>query len=205
MPRGDSADGRYTRHEGRRQEILSGAIDYVFKNGLSELSIRPMAEALGISHRTLLHHFGSKEEMIARVLAEVRTRQLEQLRRSVLTGTDALGMLDAYWQSMCSEERIPFWRAFFEVYGIAVKNPDRYAGFLDNIVKAWLPVQTNALIASGVPAKRAPLLATLMQASLRGLILDLLTTGDRRRVEAAYAMFRESLKRELKATRRKRA
>jgi len=179
---------------------MAKAVDYVFREGLSELSIRPMAAALGISHRTLLHHFGSKEEMVARVLAEVRTRQLEELRQRAFNETDPLRMLDDAWERLSAEERIPFWRSFFEVYGIAVKHPDRYVEFLDNIVKAWLPVQIRAVIAAGVPARKAPLLATLMQASLRGLILDLLTTGDRKRVEASYTMLREMLKRELKAS-----
>lgn len=201
MARGDSEDGRYTRHEARRTELMDAAIEYVFRHGLSELSLRPMAEALGISHRTLLHHFGSKEEMVARVLAEVRTRELEGLfRQQSSAETDPLRMLDAGWKNLSDEKRLPFWRAFFEVYGIAVKHPSRYAEFLDNIVKAWLPQQTRAVLATGVPAKKAALLATVMQASMRGLILDLLTTGDRKRVEAAYRMFREILKRELKSS-----
>lgn len=200
----DSAalDGRNTRHAGRRRQLMDDAIQYVFSNGLSGLSIRPMAEALGISHRTLLHHFGSKEQMVARVLAEVRARQLEGLfRQRQAAETDPLRMLDVGWQNLSAEDRLPFWRAFFEVYGIAVKHPDRYADFLDDIVKAWLPQQTRAVLAAGVPAKKAPLLATMMQATMRGLILDLLTTGDRKRVEASYMMFRDILRRELEAAR----
>lgn len=195
-------DGRYTRHSARRRRLMDDAIKYVFSNGLSSLSIRPMADALGISHRTLLHHFGSKEQMVARVLAEVRTRQLEGLfRQRLIAANDPLRMLDVGWQNLSAEDRLPFWRAFFEVYGIAVKHPDRYADFLDDIVKAWLPEQIRAVLAAGVPGRKAPLLATMMQATMRGLILDLLTTGDRQRVEASYAMFRAIVRRELGAAR----
>lgn len=200
MVQADSSDGRNKRHQARRDELMEAAIKYVFEQGLADLSIRPMAKKMGISHRTLLHHFGSKAEMITRVLSEVRTRQLEGLFRQRAMGeTDPLRMLDAGWKNLSSEERLPFWRAFFEVYGIAVKNPDRHAEFLDDIVKAWLPEQTRTVLAAGVPTKKAPLLATVMQATMRGLILDLLTTGDRTRVEASYRMFREILKRELES------
>jgi len=200
MPQADSSDGRYTRHEERRQEILSAAIDYVFSNGLSELSMRPMAEALGISHRTLLHHFGSKEELIARVLREVRSRELEKLRQYNLDeATDPITQMDMGWALLSKPERMPFWRAYFEIYGIAVKNADRYSEFLDSAINVWLPSMVRAVMDAGVPAREAEQLSSLMLAGPRGLIIDLLTTGDHRRVNAAYAMYREMMHRELEA------
>lgn len=193
-------DGRYTRHDERRRELMDAAIAYVFREGLSGLSIRPMAEALGISHRTLLHHFGSKDEMVARVLQEVRMRQLEGLRQRAATeGLGLLERLDAAWAELSAPERLPFWRAFFEIYGIATRNPQQYSEFLDGVVKAWLPALMSSAVAAGMPKDRAETLATLCQASARGLILDLLTTGEQKRVQKAYAMFRGLVQRELEA------
>ena len=191
-------DGRSTRHAARRREIMDDAIQYIFSNGLADLSIRPMAEAMGISHRTLLHHFGSKDEMIARVLSEVRQRELEQLKHRTLDiDQDPLSIMDAAWAYASKKSRLSFWRSFFEIYGIALNNPDRYSDFLDSIVAAWLPQLTRAITASGVPKKKTLPIATLMQASLRGLMLDLLTTGDRKRVQASFLMLRQMLRREL--------
>lgn len=202
MARGDSDDGRYTRHEGRRQEILSGAIDYIFKNGLSDLSIRPMADALGISHRTLLHHFGSKEEMVERVLAEVRSRQLQQLReRAQKQQQDVLTMLDEAWAQVAAPERLPFWRAFFEIYAVAAKEPERHAEFLSGVVSAWLPQWAAALELQGLAKDHAKALATLVHASCRGFLLDLLTTGEHARVAKAYKLLRSILQQQLKTTR----
>lgn len=202
MARGDSDDGRYTRHEGRRQEILAGAIDYIFKNGLSDLSIRPMADALGISHRTLLHHFGSKEAMVERVLAEVRSRQLQQLReRAQRQHQDVLTMLDEAWDQVSAPARLPFWRAFFEIYAVAAKEPERHAEFLSGVVSAWLPQWIKALEQQGLNKSRAEALATLVHASCRGLLLDLLTTGEHARVAKAYKLLRTVLQQQLKTTR----
>jgi AcrR family transcriptional regulator len=58
-----SQDGRRTRHEPRKQDLLAAAVEYVFEHGFSELSIRPLAAALGISHRTLLYHFHSNTNL----------------------------------------------------------------------------------------------------------------------------------------------
>jgi AcrR family transcriptional regulator len=100
----------------------------VLGHGLSDLSIRPMADALGISHRTLLHHFNSKEEMVERVLAEVRLRHLQHLREQAQKQKlDPLSMLDEAWTQQSAPGRLPFWRGFFEIYAVAAKNPERHA------------------------------------------------------------------------------
>ena len=197
-----STDGRRTRHETRRREVMDQAIQYVFENGLADLSIRPMAEAMGISHRTLLHHFGSKDQMIARILEEVRNRELEGLKQRTLDVLeDPVKIIEGAWAHVSMEEKEGYWRSFFEIYGMAVNDPERYQHFLDSVVTAWLPLLTDAVARWGVPAKQAEYFATLMQGGLRGLILDLITTGDRKRVEASFRLFRDIFRRELDAAR----
>lgn len=191
-------DGRNTRHEGRRRQLMDEAIAYVLDQGLSDLSIRPMAEAMGISHRTLLHHFGSKEGMVERVLAEVRTRYLEGMRqRARRQQYDVLGMMDDAWKQLSDPSRLPFWRSFFEIYAIATKNPERHPEFLDSVVKAWLPGWIAAMTAQGLPRQQAEALSTLTHATCRGLVIDLLTTGDHARVGRSYKLLRQVLQQEL--------
>ncbi len=200
MADGDSMDGRSTRHEGRRREVVEGAVRYILKNGVSDLSMRPMAKALGISHRTLLHHFGSKEELLARVLMEMRSRLLEQLRtQSLVERQDLLTMQDESWAKVSTPDRLQFWRAFFEIYALAVKHPDRHAKFLDGVINAWLPHWIKVAVAQGIPKSRAEPLATLVQDACRGFLLDLITTGDRKRVNKAYKLLRDVIERELEA------
>jgi AcrR family transcriptional regulator len=191
-------DGRNTRHEGRRRELMDQAIAYVLDHGLSDLSIRPMAEAMGISHRTLLHHFGSKEGMVERVLAEVRNRYLEGMeQRARREDYDVLEMIDSAWTRLSARSRLPFWRSFFEIYAIAIKNPERHADFLESAVNAWLPSLIAAMMAQGLPRQRAEALATMTHATCRGLVIDLLTTGDHARVARSYKLLRQSLQQEL--------
>lgn len=198
MGKAEEPDGRSTRHEARRRQLMDDAIRYVLDKGLADLSLRDMAEALGISHPTLLHHFGSKEELVERVLAEMRSRQLEQLREQhQRERRDVVAMLDDAWAQVAAPQRLPFWRAFFEIYAVAAKHPQRHAEFLDSIVKPWLPLWISALVAHGLGRGRAESLATLVHASCRGLLLDLLTTGDHARVGKAYKLLRALLQQEL--------
>src|SRR3954452_18754003 len=62
--------------EDPRRRLLDAAIDYVAGHGLSDLSLRRLAEELGTSHRMLIHHFGSKEGLWVAIVREVEARQL---------------------------------------------------------------------------------------------------------------------------------
>lgn len=54
------------------------------------------------------------------------------------------------------------------------------------MVTDWLPSIERALARDGYPSELAPALASLLLQSDRGMLLDLLATGDRIRVEAAF-------------------
>ena len=58
----------------RKDQLIDRAIDYLLKNGLAGLSLRPLAAGIGTSARLLVLHFGSKEGLIEEVLGEVQER-----------------------------------------------------------------------------------------------------------------------------------
>jgi AcrR family transcriptional regulator len=180
-------DGRSLRYAGRREQLLGAAADWVLQHGLEGLAIRPLAAGLGISHRTLLHHFSTKDRLVAEVLREVRTRNEEFLAATArrLRDQDPDAIVQAAWVHFVSTERRPYWRLFFEVYGLALNHPERYEPFVDGLVTDWADQTRRILLDVGVPAPRATPLATLVVASMRGLILDLLVTEDEDRVRGA--------------------
>jgi AcrR family transcriptional regulator len=159
----------------RRAALLAGAIDYAIDHGLADLTLRPLAEELGVMPNTLIHHFASKEALLSEILNGLRDR-LRAARTELVTepGRDPL---EGVWSWTSDPQRAPFFRSFFEAYGLALREPDRFAPFLDRVVSDWLPASE-------------PLAATLELAVLRGLLLDLLTTGERSRVEGALRLFR---------------
>jgi hypothetical protein len=74
----------------------------------------------------------------------------------------------------------------FEAYGQGLMHPDRYGRLLDHIVTDWLNLIGLQVRMLGCPADDAPVFASLVLAQLRGLLMDLLTTGDRQRVDRAF-------------------
>jgi AcrR family transcriptional regulator len=162
----------------RRAELLERAVDYAVENGVADLTLRPLAAALGVQPNTLVHHFGSKEELLSEILNGVRDR-LRAMREGLQAQSGADDALRATWGWTSDPAHLPFFRFFFEAYGVALRHPDRYAAFLGRVVADWLP-----------PGAEVP--ATLELAVQRGLLLDLLTTGERARVEEALSLFARS-------------
>jgi len=184
-----SEDGRRTRHAGRRGELLAAAADHVVEHGLADLSMRPLAAALGVSHVALLRHFESKENLLVELLGELRAR--DRIRVAAVVGQHRQeGLEDRLveaWRLLSAPGHLPFWRFFFEAYGMAVSKPDRFAGFLDDMVEEWLEL-IESLLGDAVSEHHRRAAATFVLATVRGLILDLLSTGDRRRVDEAATL-----------------
>jgi AcrR family transcriptional regulator len=171
----------------RRAKLLDEVADYILSNGLADLSLRPLAATIDTSPRMLLYFFGSKERLIAQALAHVRRREQLDFRRAVSrsSSADRVGLLLREWKSWSSPRREKYLKLFFEVYGLALQNRDRFPGFLEGAVGEWLPLVERAFVVA-VAREHARALATFALAAVRGLQLDLLATGQRSRTESAY-------------------
>jgi len=171
----------------RPRQLLEAILQYLLAHGLSDLSLRPLARAVGASPRVLLYYFGSKERMVAQVLREFRRRQ-----QSFLDGTPAATLEDAcrtMWQAMSSPESEPLFRLFFEACGIALRRPRQFEEFLHTAVEDWLAFVAEPLCREGCHRDQARALATLILDGFRGFMLDLCVTGDRERVDRAVGMW----------------
>jgi AcrR family transcriptional regulator len=169
----------------RCANLLELIVDYVTAHGLTGLSLRPLADAVGSSPRVLLYYFGSKDALIALVLRRLRERQaaaIAELPRDLRTYRETLS---GVWRIVSDPRYEKLSRTFFEIYGTALQAPERYGEFVRQSVSDWI----NVLGAGGKNAA----FATLVLAGFRGFLLDLLATGDRRRVNAAVDLWIRAL------------
>ena len=175
----------------RRPEELRAAIGrYLVKHGLSDLSLRPLAKAVGSSPRVLLYYFGSKEQMVAEAIADVRRRQLVSFAEVPGTVAEACAEI---WKRMSAPDSAEHFRLFFEVYGIALRRPRLYREFLRSTVEDWLKLIAEPLYDEGHRRAEALAFATVVLAGFRGFMLDYCNTGDRKRVDRAVRMWLGSL------------
>jgi AcrR family transcriptional regulator len=174
----------------RRAQLLDAAVEHVASHGISDLSLRQLAAALGTSHRMLVYHFGSKEGLLTAVVRAVEERQREVLA-DLATDADLppLELGRKLWQRLADPSMWRYERLFFEVYGQALQGRAHTTALLDGIVESWLEPATALNIRAGLPPDAARATARLGIAVTRGLLLDLLATGDRAGVDEAMEQF----------------
>ena len=175
---------------GSRQRLLDAAVEYVAAHGMADLSLRQLASALGTSHRMLIYHFGSKEGLLVEVVRAVEEQQRQALAE--LAADPELSPVDQgrrLWRRLTDPALAPHERLFFEVYGQALQGRAHTTALLHGIVDDWLEPLTQLGVDNGVPAGLARAQARLGLAVTRGLLLDLLATGDREGVDAAMDLF----------------
>jgi AcrR family transcriptional regulator len=84
---GTTGRGPYRTGIRRREQIVAVAIMVFGEHGYAGGSIRTIAERVGVSHATLLQHFGSKEGLLTAVLQEW-DRQTVEARLGDVSGLD---------------------------------------------------------------------------------------------------------------------
>jgi AcrR family transcriptional regulator len=186
---GPGSPGSGTRGQARAR-LLDAAMAYFGSRGISDLSLRQLAEALGTSHRMLIYHFGSKEGLLTEVVRAVEQGQRELWSELVRDPElDPSERPRRLWQRVSDPELEPFARLFFEIYGQALQGREPATALLDGDIESWLRPSIESLVENGIPAERAEPMARLGLAVARGLLLDLLATGQRAAVTDAFELF----------------
>ncbi|HEX4632075.1 MAG TPA: hypothetical protein VH188_14040, partial [Chthoniobacterales bacterium] len=93
--------------------------------------------------------------------------------------------LPKFWRTLSRKENQPSLRLLFEVQMLALQNPRRYRRYLTRTSVTW-----RGLIQRALPAnQKNGISATLHNAVIDGLLLELLSTGDLRRTSRALTLF----------------
>jgi AcrR family transcriptional regulator len=189
----------------RRRELLHKALDYVTRHGVSDLSLRPLAADIGSSPRVLLYLFGSKDGLIREILALARRVELEAMHTNDTDSHNPADELRRLWTWLSSGEHRPILRLFLESYVRSVDGAPPWDDFARSSVGEWLAIlqplvgrRKDGPAGGGRYDKDGPAGGgrydkddnpTLMLAVIRGLMLDLVATGDADRVGAAFARY----------------
>lgn len=133
----------------------------------------------------LLHHFGSRDELLLTIVDEVERRQMSALPEADTEPAEAMA---AMWDDVRRPDLRPFERLFFECYARGAHGEQPFARMVPGAVDSWL---TEVDTRTGGAADRA--FTRLGLAVIRGLLLDLVATDDDEGVDAAAQVFVELL------------
>ncbi|MDY7106938.1 MAG: helix-turn-helix domain-containing protein [Actinomycetota bacterium] len=176
----------------RRDDLLAKAVAHALANGVTDVSLRELARELGTSHRMLIHYFGSREGLLVEIVRTIEADQRTALAAMVAEadGVDIADLAGRFWDRLTDPALDRAERLFFEVYGQALQGRAWATPLLDGIVDDWVDAWVRGLVDAGFSESDARAEARLGVAVSRGLLLDLLATGDRAAVEGAMDRYR---------------
>jgi AcrR family transcriptional regulator len=173
-----------TSPSARQEELLELSYRYVLEHGLADVSLRPLAAAIGSSPRVLLYLFESKDGLVRALLARARRDELDFLDSSNGSGLPAVAL--EIWRWLAIEEHRALLTLWVEGYARSLVDPDGPCGdFAAATVTDWLEVLRRAQPPAVRRSATGLAQRTAVLALLRGAFLDLLATGDEPRITAA--------------------
>ncbi len=164
-----------------KQDLLDAVVADFQASGIGDRSLRDIASAVGTSHRMLIHHFGSRQGLLTEVVLRVEAEQ-RAFFTSVQVSPEDLSLV--MWQRLREPAVWPAERLFFECYARAAQGEAPFARLLPGAVTGWLDEVNERTDGAADPA-----LVRLGLAVTRGLLLDLVGTGNDEGVDAAAARF----------------
>jgi AcrR family transcriptional regulator len=169
----------------RRVTLLDDVVSYLGEHGLANVSLRPMANSIGVSVNSLVHHFGSKDDLIVAALR--RSGRIQQdvesrwLRRN--PGMSQADLLRAWWRWLCASPRnLAMARLGIEAAAVGATNEGLPRSVRGEQIGLWRTNIETRLVTEGVPEETAVIEASLAKAMFTGLVVDLLATGDKARL-----------------------
>jgi AcrR family transcriptional regulator len=180
----------------RQDELLELAYQYVLAHGLADMSLRPLAKAIGSSPRVLLFLYGSKDALIRALLDRARADELAAI--DAFKEVEGAGLADSarqVWDWLSAPDHRLLLGLWVEAYARSLVDPaGPWAGFAAQTVQDWL-----GLLASRQPPARRDSPAgaaerTAVLSVLRGAMLDVLATRNLARTTESVMFLLEALR-----------
>jgi hypothetical protein len=149
-----------------KDRLLNAAVEHALDTGIMDLSLREIASEIAV------------------------VREVERRERQILT--DAFISIDAarrLWDRLVEPSLRAQERLFFEIYSHALLSRPGTEGFLEEALEGWISPVVESMTRLGVDQKQARVFARLGLAVTRGLLLDLLATGDSSGATQAFEFF----------------
>lgn len=180
-------DGMSVRDE-QRERVTATLAAHLLRTGLSQASLRQLADAAGVSDRMLLYYFTDKAEVLAlamgRLAADMSARlgealpDTERLSPAVLSARAARLVIDEAYR--------PFMRLWIEAVAAAARDEAPFVDIASQIAAGFLSWLETRLDPASTPNRRNA--ATAILALLDGLALVEICAGRERALEAVEAM-----------------
>lgn len=178
-PAHSPTDGRrrsqLDRSRTARERLLAAAIDVLIRSGYNGLTTKEVARCAGMSNGALMHHFGSKEELVVAATAWVYQAASDRGRQVANTAAAAQQPIEGFITDCLSVYFDWPFIAALEVIVVARTDPALMARILpvmeeyrDTVNASWLSVFEE----SGMAIDQARVVLDLTLNVVRGMALN---------------------------------
>jgi AcrR family transcriptional regulator len=176
-----------------RRVIMDAGIDLLFTRGHTATTTIAVAARAKVSRGAMLHHFPTRVEMLIAVAEYIVTLQREHRRAKAKELGPGLKRYYAGADINWEVQKQPATIALLEIMMATRSDPQLRQGFAPFIkLMSQMRQQAATLVAGDLGVSDKPTVATMLylhQATLRGLAVHLLCTGDESGVEEARRLF----------------
>ena len=176
----------------RRQELLDRIVVYLAEHGLAQATLRPIARTLDVSINRLVHHFGSKDELLATAMQRAIEQQI-CVQEKWLARNPRMTQVELYrrwWKWMNeSPDHLALVRLNYEAAALDPSVTGLTGELRADQIGVWRHDVEQRFERDGVPHDAAALEAALTKATFTGLVMDLFATGERRRLTRQFHVF----------------
>jgi AcrR family transcriptional regulator len=96
---------------GTKQRIIDSAYELFYKGGFANASVDAIADAAGVTKRTLYYHFDSKQTLVAVVLAAQHDLALSRIERAVKSAAGGpVALVEKLFSEFAVWSKKPGWR-----------------------------------------------------------------------------------------------
>ncbi len=158
----------------RRDDLLDAVADYVLEHGLIDLTLRPVAAAIGTSDRMLIYHFASRDALVSAVVARVGERSVAAVE-ALAPGRGVRSAVRRLWAAYQEEPLRHCLGVYVQAAATGLIGREPYLSDVRASNARWTRALRGYFERSGAPPSRVERIATLVDSSLFGFHLDLVT------------------------------